>query len=312
MFNRLVQSEQLQNFANKNLANTRFANGWFAKNLLDIKSDSKLPARLPTEAESLLDHSLEEECIAGRTLRLLSFNIQAGQSSSGYSDYLTNAVRQFLPSANLPHLDSLGEIIKEYDIVALQEVDGGSLRSGFVNQLDYFAELGDFDYRYQQLNRDLGRIGQYSNGMLSRCLPHCVKAHKLPGFPGRGAIVAKFGQRSNPLVLVGLHLALSKEAQRRQLDYVAELLSDYEHVIIMGDLNCESEHLLETELKSLGLTHASDCINTFPSWRPSKALDHILVSSGLSILEVKALDTDLSDHLPLSIEVQIPPLGRLN
>jgi len=247
-----------------------------------------------------LDH------VNGQTLRLLSFNIQAGMATSGYRDYLTHAWKQFLPRANLPHLDELGEVIQSYDIVSLQEVDGGSLRSGFVNQVSYLAQQGDFEHWFQQLNRNLGRFGQYSNGLLSRYAPCSVESHRLPGLRGRGAIVAKFGQADNPLVLVGLHLALSERAQWKQLQYVADLVSEYSNVVIMGDLNCQSHQLVDTPLRDLSLKHPSMPLNTFPSWRPKKNLDHILVSSNLKIVKVGVLPVALSDHLPVAMEIQIP------
>lgn len=239
-------------------------------------------------------------------LRLLSFNIQAGMSTNRYSDYVTKSWRQFIPRADLEHLNQLGNVIGQYDMVALQEVDGGSVRSGFINQLSYLAEQGNFDYCYQQLNRDLGQLGQYSNGFLSRHLPSTVESHKLPGWKGRGAIVAKFGNPDNPLVLVGLHLALSERARYRQLAYVRDIIDQYDHVIIMGDLNCQSEQLIDTPLRDLDLKQASMRLNTFPSWQPTKNLDHILVTPTLKINRVEVVPCELSDHLPVAMEIELP------
>ena len=240
------------------------------------------------------------------SLRLLSFNIQAGQSTNRYRDYLTKSWKQFIPTANLPHLNQLSNIIGQYDMVALQEVDGGSIRSGFINQVSYIAERENFEYWYQQLNRDFGQIGQFSNGFLSRRKPYTVESHKLPGWRGRGAIVAKFGNPDNPLVLVGLHLALGEKNRYLQLEYVREIIDQYSHVIIMGDLNCQSDQLIDTPLRDLGLKQASNPLNTFPSWQPSKNLDHILVTPNLKINRVEALPITLSDHLPIAMEIGIP------
>ena len=44
----------------------------------------------------------------------------------------------------LPNLDKIAQLIKEFDIVALQEVDAGSLRSQFINQTEYLAKKADF------------------------------------------------------------------------------------------------------------------------------------------------------------------------
>ena len=86
------------------------------------------------------------------TLKLLSYNIQAGIGTSNYHHYITRSWRHLLPDwRGVQRLDRIAKIVAEYDLVALQEVDGGSLRSSFVNQVSYISEIGGFDYWYQQL-----------------------------------------------------------------------------------------------------------------------------------------------------------------
>ena len=119
-------------------------------------------------------------------LRLLSFNIQVGISIERYRHYLTRGWQHLLPHhGRAGNLQRIGALLADYDLVALQEVDGGSLRSGYINQVERLAELGAFPYWYQQLNRDLGRLAQHSNGVLSRLRPDLVEDHPLPGPPGR-------------------------------------------------------------------------------------------------------------------------------
>jgi endonuclease/exonuclease/phosphatase family metal-dependent hydrolase len=47
-------------------------------------------------------------------------------------------------------------------------------------------------------------------------------------------------------------------------------------------------------------------VPTFPSWRPNRAIDHILVSGPLQLQEMRALPAAASDHLALSIELDVP------
>ena len=200
----------------------------------------------------------------------------------------------------------LSQLLSSYDIVALQEVDGGSLRSGFVDQLAYLAEAADFYHFHQQLNRDWGQLGQFSNGLLSRVNPLSIENHMLPGVKGRGAIVARYGNPSNPLLVVGMHLALGKRAQQNQLRYIHDVVEAHEHVIVMGDLNCCGSELLDTHLVKGGLQIASYLEPTFPSWKPARNIDHILVSESLVVERVKVVDFRLSDHLPISVDVSVP------
>ena len=45
---------------------------------------------------------------------------------------------------------------------------------------------------------------------------------------------------------------------------------------------------------------------TFPSWKPRRALDHILLSESLQLERVWALPQAFSDHLPLAAEIRLP------
>ncbi len=161
-------------------------------------------------------------------LRLLSFNIQVGISTERYRHYLTRGWQHLLPhTGRADNLQRIGALLGGYDLVALQEVDGGSLRSGFVNQVEHLAHLGGFPYWYQQLNRNLGRLAQHSNGVLSRLRPSLLEDHPLPGPPGRGAMLLRLGEGAEAIVVVMMHLSLGARTRTRQLAYVRELIGGY-------------------------------------------------------------------------------------
>jgi endonuclease/exonuclease/phosphatase family metal-dependent hydrolase len=242
-------------------------------------------------------------------IRLLSYNIQVGISTEAYRHYFTRSWQHVFPSrSRFRNLDKISSLLKQYDIVALQECDGGSMRSGYVNQVEYLAEKSGHPFWYQQLNRNLGRLAQNSNGLLSRLQPHHISQHRLPGLlPGRGAIIAKFGYEDDPLVLVMMHLALSFKAQYQQLEHIYELIAPYKHVVLMGDLNNRAEQLLtQTPLKHSNLLPLPTAVHTFPSWRPERTLDHILVSPGLQIRNAGVVCFPMSDHLPISVDIAMP------
>ncbi|OEY65746.1 endonuclease/exonuclease/phosphatase family protein [Marinobacter sp. X15-166B] len=244
-----------------------------------------------------------------RHIRLLTFNIQVGISTSAYRHYVTRSWQHFFPHRNrIENLDRIASLLSGYDVVALQECDGGSLRSNYINQVQYLAEAAGIPYWHQQLNRNLGPMAQHSNGLLSRFRPLDVTEHRLPGLiPGRGAIVARYGSPEDPLVLVIMHLSLSKSAQERQLGYIQSLIAAYRHVVLMGDMNTHAEHLLEqTPLKHSNLIPLPASAHSFPSWRPEKALDHILVSPSLQIRNSGVVSYPMSDHLPIAMDVALP------
>jgi endonuclease/exonuclease/phosphatase family metal-dependent hydrolase len=247
-------------------------------------------------------------------LHLLSYNIQAGIYTRQYSEYVTKSWKHVLPHRERLHnLSRIAGMLHEFDLVGLQEVDAGSLRSGFVDQTEYLAYHAQFPFWYKQVNRNLGRLARHSNGVLSRVRPSRIAEYKLPGLPGRGAVMVEFDTSDGSVLAVCiLHLALGWRARRRQLGYVRELAARYHYLVMMGDFNCDcnsralKDLVAETDLRGL------DCeLKTFPSWRPRRNLDHILASDNLRILETQVIDYPLSDHLPLSMKLALPEGVRL-
>lgn len=254
------------------------------------------------------EHHLQASGLpADGRLRLLSFNIQVGISTERYRHYLTRSWQHLLPhTGRAGNLQRIGELLGDFDLVALQEADGGSLRSGYVNQVEHLAQLGAFPYWYQQLNRNLGRFAQHSNGVLSRLKPQHLEDHPLPGPAGRGAILVRFGEGDDALIVVMMHLALGAKTRARQLAYVRELIGGYRHQVLMGDMNTHANDLLEhSPLRDLGLI-APQVEATFPSWRPQRCLDHILLSPSLTLERVEVLAQPISDHLPVAVEIRLP------
>jgi endonuclease/exonuclease/phosphatase family metal-dependent hydrolase len=213
-------------------------------------------------------------------LHLLSYNIQAGIYTRQYSEYVTKSWKHVLPHREgLHNLSRIASMLSEFDFVGLQEVDAGSLRSGFVDQTEYLAYHAHFPYWYKQVNRNLGRLARHSNAVLAVCI---------------------------------LHLALGWRARRRQLDYIRELSGHYAYLILMGDFNCDCGSRALKDLVSDTDLRGLDCeLKTFPSWHPRRNLDHILASESLRIIEARVVDYPLSDHLPLSMTVALPEGVRL-
>ncbi len=249
-----------------------------------------------------------------RRLRLLSYNIQSGLTTRKYSQYLTRSWKHLVPvPSRMANLDGIARILAEYDIVGLQEVDAGSLRSGFVNQVKYLADYAGFEYVFDQANRKIGMISQHGNAVLSRIRPAAITEHKLPGLiPGRGVLEIRFGADADALHVLILHMALGRRGRLRQIEFLTELVRDYRHVILMGDLNCGSDSPeMSVLLTTARLREPAPGLYTFPSWRPDRQLDHILVSPSIAVERVAVLNHAYSDHLPIAMEVQLPEGVRL-
>jgi endonuclease/exonuclease/phosphatase family metal-dependent hydrolase len=250
---------------------------------------------------------------AGGVLRLLSLNIQVGLNSSQYRHYLTQAWRHVLPSRGVrATLDAIAQLAQGYDVVALQEADAGSLRTAQLNQVDYLAARAGLAHWEAAVNRDLGPFAQHCLGCLSRFPLHQRRYHALPGrLPGRGALELQIAPAGYaPLRIFVVHLALSRGARFRQLDFLGSLLEDAADAVIVGDFNCAPAELeAHPALLRRGL-RAMNLGATFPSWRPQRAIDHLLVTPGIDVIRSGALDLRLSDHLPIGAEIRLKPLRR--
>ncbi len=241
-------------------------------------------------------------------IRVLSYNIQAGIETQSYRDYVTHSWKHLLPHRSRErNLNRISGLLHSYDLVGLQEVDSGSLRTGYVDQTQYLARRAGFPHWYKQVNRNLGKLAQHSNGLLSQLQPSLVTEHKLPGLPGRGAILGYFGEPNNGLAVCILHLALGRRVRMRQVSYISELMADCPYAIIMGDLNCGADSPeVALLMDRLNLWEPTAQEGTFPSWRPMKKIDHILVSRSLGIEKARVLNYLCSDHLPVSLDVLLP------
>lgn len=263
---------------------------------------------MPSEA-----HSSQSSPVApdpsGRHLKLLSYNIQVGISTTLPRHYLTKSWKHVLrASRRFENLHRIAGVLSEFDIIGLQELDAGSHRTGYVNLTQFLAEQAGFPFWHHQLNRDMGRLAQHGSGLLSRYRPHKVEEFRLPGLlPGRGMLMARFGDNDNPLVLFIVHLALSSRSRLRQLDFVAERVQEFKHSIVMGDMNCDPH---SPEMRHLfartDLFEPAEELHTFPSWRPARSIDHILVTPSLEVTNCHVLNHTYSDHLPIAMEIALP------
>ena len=243
-------------------------------------------------------------------LRLMSYNIQVGIQSSRPHHYLTNLWKHVLHArCRLANINRIADLVHGFDIVGMQELDAGSHRTGYINLTEYIAARAGLPFWHHQLNRDFGAIAQHGIGLLGRFHPDEIVEHKLPGhLPGRGGLMARFGHGDDALVVMLIHLSLNRHARQRQLDYIAAVVNDFRHVVLMGDLNCEPH---SREISRLSehtcLRVVADGLHTYPSWKPRKKIDYILISPSLDVVDYYVMNRAYSDHLPIAMEIELPP-----
>jgi endonuclease/exonuclease/phosphatase family metal-dependent hydrolase len=242
------------------------------------------------------------------SLKLLSFNIHAGTTTDQFHHYVIHGWRQVFPhTQRVDNLDAIADVVAGYDMVALQEVDSGSLRSGFINQSRYIATHAGMPHWYHQANRKIGNMTFTGNGFIGRFESRNVEDLRLPGVvPGRGCLLLRFGLPPG-LAIAVVHLSLGRRARKRQLAYLGRQLAEEPHLIVMGDFNAEvSSPEIRSFCEMLDLYAPTGEIASYPSWQPQRSIDHILVSNGLRTRDVEVIDIPVSDHRPVAVSLELP------
>ena len=243
-----------------------------------------------------------------KPLRILSYNTHVCIRASRSSERLKNLWKHVLPSrCKMNNLREMSRFISSFDVVGIQESDAGSLRSYFMNHTKLLAHLGGFDHWAEQVNRQLV-FARHSIGFLSRYRILDITRHQLPAkIPGRGLMVAHLDLGGEPVAFAVAHLSLGSRDRIRQALYIGDIIREIDcRTILMGDFNCtsDSDELWVITTKT-GLRPAIRNMPTYPSWKPLRDIDHIMVSDGITIRKAHAPDFFMSDHLPLAIEAVI-------
>lgn len=210
------------------------------------------------------------------------------------------------------------------DIAALQEVDVGLSRTGFIDQAQAIA--GQLEMSCCFSPSWWLEEGQYGNAILSKYPLSLRKAEGLPtlertaDIEPRGAIWAETEIGKGKAQVFNTHLGLRKKERGLQINRLVgpEWLghSDCRQPIIFcGDLNALPNSSVVKRLRERFMdTQLFDKKNrpkkTYPSLYPLMRLDYIFVSHDIEVRKVSVPRSPsavrASDHLPLVVDVALP------
>ncbi len=227
---------------------------------------------------------VEEKEALIRQLRVLTYNIHHGEAMDGEFDY-----------------ERLAKVITdlEPDVVALQEVDRGTQRTGGVDQPALLGKLTGMLFAFGQAMPYQG--GQYGEAVLSRFPIVRVEAYPLPFRPGqepRAALVT-YIKPDNGLpefIFAGTHLChQSNDTRTEQARQMNRVLADREGppVILSGDLNARTGSDPMNELLTERWVDAT---------APQSRIDYVLIRpvDSWRVVEVTIVDERVvSDHRPV-------------
>ena len=234
------------------------------------------------------------------TIRVLTYNIHHGQGTDGRFD-----------------LPRVAEVINSArpDLVALQEVDQGTERSGGVYQL---AELERLTKMHGEFGKAMNYFGGgYGVAVLSRWRLSKTGNHPLASLPDREprtalTVQVRAGEHGPVLRFTSTHLDQGRETELRLLQArsLDELLVHGDRQpqpgILAGDMNARPD---SDVLQLLGeqWTNASAETSPPPAGRPRPRGDHVLFrpAKDWRVIESTLIDeTVASDHRPLLVVLE--------
>ncbi len=254
-------------------------------------------------------------------VRLITYNIEYCEGLVGrWWDYL-KIWKIFRPPKNLDQRLVTALKKRKPDILALIEVDIGSLRSRGKDEVRFLEEKLGFRnfiekikyplHGWLRLFHHVPILNKQANALISRFKISKVRYHVFHEGTKRMVIEALV-HCPKPVTLLVAHLALGKRARAKQIKELITIVNDIRNpVILMGDFNTFHG---ETEIKKLlQQTHLKDKIGldkkslplTEPAWHPTKRLDYILTSPKIKVRKYSVLKFHFSDHLPLMIEFEV-------
>lgn len=227
------------------------------------------------------------------TLRVFCWNIHHGAGADGRID-----------------LERIAAVIRDAkpDVVALQEVDKASTRSGGVDQTAELARLTGMTGHFGKAMDFQG--GAYGQAVLSR---HPIRSSRVFDLPGSGepriAFEAVIEWQGSDIRLVSTHLGLDAEERLAQAkDLVRRLAPGGPPTLLCGDFNepLDSPAMRVISTRFTNLAKAGPPF-TSPAEEPRVEIDFILADGFEAAAPTVVLpEAKASDHRPLLVEIKRP------
>lgn len=224
-------------------------------------------------------------------------------------------------------LDRIAAVIRREkpDVVALQELDVGRMRSGGVDQArDIAGRLGMASHFHAAFRV---QEEEYGDALLSPLPMRLVKAGALPRPVGSPRVIERRGAQwvavtlpdGGELQVINTHLGLVPLEQRGQIDallgpeWTGDPAFRQGPSILLGDFNATSRYAayrrLAATFADVQRAFPAEPVRTFPARLPMLRIDHLFTAGPVTALDAWAPNTALariaSDHLPLVADVEV-------
>lgn len=244
-------------------------------------------------------------------MKFILYNIRYGTGGKMVRKLFLPYITGYM-SNTINHVKEISKFLKEEnpDIVGLVEVDLGSVRHSYLNQVEVLAkELNHYnshEVKYNNVSKfnKFPVLRKQGNAILYNEEFKGIKFHHFE--QGTKTLIIELEMEK--VVIFVVHLALGRKIRFKQINQLYKLIkSQTKEVIVGGDFNLMwGEEEIELFLEASGLINPNkEKLATFPSWKPKKHLDFILHSKNIKINEFRVEKIELSDHLPLILDFDV-------
>jgi endonuclease/exonuclease/phosphatase family metal-dependent hydrolase len=238
-------------------------------------------------------------------VRVAFLNVQSGVGvTRGYWHYALRAHRYLVPHDD-GIVTQLAELAarERLDALACAEIEGRSFRSRNIDYVTALAQSSSLGHARFFGTQKLGRFVNQGNSVHSAAPLAATVEHVLPGGSERRVLGEARLDGAAPLTLFVTHLSLGKRARAQQLEHIARVVQGKPRALLVGDFNTSDA----TELAPLAAAGLRRCPTepTYPSWRPTQAIDHVLAGQDVRVRSVRVdANVRLGDHLPIVVELE--------
>jgi endonuclease/exonuclease/phosphatase family metal-dependent hydrolase len=247
--------------------------------------------------------------------RLILYNIQYSCGLDGSINSYFKFWRFFKAPQN--NINKISDFLKKYnpDIIGLIEVDTGSIRTKNKNNslviqeklkiLNKIEKIKYGEKNILKLFHHTPFLKNQANSILSK-YKFNLEEFLFFNHGTKRLLIKVEIPYPKPHILILVHLSLRKKIREKQIKELREIVKNIKKpLILLGDFNIFSGLEELNPLIELNLKIVNKELNTYPSSKPKKILDIIMVSKEILIINYKTININLSDHLPLLLDYSI-------
>lgn len=212
--------------------------------------------------------------------------------------------------------DAFARVIGEInpDVIGMNEVHDKGDWEGYDEQAEILGKKLGMNYYFAKAT-ELDGTNPFGNAMLSRlpikeCVTIPIPDPDPKGYDGyyETRCVLKMVTDTDPeITFLITHFGLNPDEQENAVKVILENLPN-ERYVLMGDLNVKPDDKVLAPIRARFKDTADENSMepfTFPSDKPNRKIDYIFVSEDIKVNSFVAEDVVLSDHRPVSAEIEV-------